>query len=67
MVPRLPVTQREETPVTPEERLEEVRQQIDDDEMPQLDPSGVVAMNLYYVIALSLNRLANHFDPPQGA
>ena len=55
--------------MTPEQRLEEIRQQIDDGEMPQLDPSGVVAMHLYYVIALSLNRSANHFDTqtPAGA
>ncbi|MFD7247955.1 hypothetical protein ACFV6Y_39170 [Streptomyces massasporeus] len=48
--------------MTPEQRLDMVRQQIDDGEMPQLDPSGVVAMHLYYVIALSLNRIANHFE-----
>lgn len=48
--------------MTPEQRLESIRQKIDGDEMAELDPSEVVAMQLYYLIAHSLNRLANHFE-----
>ena len=53
--------------MTPEQRLEGVRQQIEDGHMAELDPSSVAVMQLYYVIALSLSRLADHFDLQQGA
>ncbi|NOQ61790.1 hypothetical protein [Mycolicibacterium fortuitum] len=55
--------------MTPDERLEAIRQAIDDEQMSELDPASVVAMQMYYVMALSLNRIANHFDTvdQQGA
>ncbi|WP_396909529.1 hypothetical protein [Mycolicibacterium sp.] len=48
--------------MTPEQRLAAIEQQVDGDELANLDPSGIVAMQLYYLIALGLNRIANHFE-----
>ena len=62
-----PTNKTERDTVTPEQRLDAIIQQIDNGQLSDLDPGSLAVLQLYYLTAASLNRIANHFESQQGA
>lgn len=48
--------------MTPEERLESIIQQIDNGQLSDLDSGSLAVIQLYYLTAMGLHRIANHLE-----